>query len=179
MGTAIVINWWVLAIRGLIGIALGIAAFAWTGITLTVLILIFAAYLLVDGAFAIVAGIRGRSWLLALEGALGIAVGVVAVLWPAITALALLLLIAAWAVLTGIVELAAAVLLRRILRNEWLLVVAGIASLVFGVLLVLSPSAGLVTIVWLIGAYALITGVLSLGLALRMRSNRAIFIAFG
>jgi uncharacterized membrane protein HdeD (DUF308 family) len=179
MGAAIVVNWWALAIRGIVGIALGIAAFAWTGITLRILIAIFAAYLLVDGVFALVAAIRGQSWLVGLEGALGIAVAIVAVLWPGITVLALLLLVAAWAVLTGIVEIAAAVFLRRVLRNEWLLALAGIVSVAFGIVLVLNPVAGLITIVWLIGAYALITGILSTALAFRLRGNRATFVAYG
>src|SRR5216683_1758046 len=126
MGSSVGISWWALAIRGVAGILLGIAAFAWTGITLLVLIALFAAYLLVDGAFAIVAGIRGASWLL-----------------------------------------------RRIVRNEFLLVLGGIVSIVFGILLAINPSAGVVTIVWLFGAYMLIFGVLALALALRLRSSGA------
>jgi uncharacterized membrane protein HdeD (DUF308 family) len=172
MELAITSNWWVLALRGVAGILLGIAAFALTGITLVVLIALFAAYLLVDGVLAIVAGTRGRSWLIVAEGALGVVAGLVAVLIPALTALALALLIAAWAILTGIAELAAAIRLRRLISNEWLLAGAGILSIVFGLLIALFPGAGLVAIVWIIGAYALVWGVMLLALAFRLRGHQ-------
>jgi len=171
MGSSVTVSWWALAIRGVAGILLGIAAFAWTGITLLVLIALFAAYLLVDGAFAIVAGIRGGSWLLTLEGALGIIVGIIALLRPGIAAVAIVLLIAVWAILSGLVELGAAYLLRRVVPNEFLLIVAGLLSIVFGIVLAINPSAGVVTIVWLFGAYMLFFGVLALALALRLRSS--------
>lgn len=171
MGGSVRISWWALAIRGVAGILLGIAAFAWTGITLLVLIALFAAYLLVDGVFAIIAGIRGGSWLLTLEGALGIVVGIIALLRPGLAAVALVYLVAVWAILSGFVELGAAYLLRRIVPNEFFLVVGGIVSILFGILLAINPSAGVVTIVWLFGAYMLIFGVLALALALRLRST--------
>src|SRR6266581_8205034 len=97
MGRSIVVSWWALAIRGVLGILLGIAAFAWTGITLTVLITLFAVYLIVDGLFALIAGGRARSWLLILEGVLGLAAGIVTALLPALTVLVLIYVIAAWA----------------------------------------------------------------------------------
>jgi uncharacterized membrane protein HdeD (DUF308 family) len=172
MELAITSNWWVLALRGVAGILLGIAAFALTGITLVVLIALFAAYLLVDGVLAIVAGTRGRSWLIAAEGALGVVAGLVAVLFPALTALGLALLIAAWAILTGVAELAAAIRLRRLISNEWLLAGAGTLSIVFGLLIALFPGAGLVAIVWIIGAYALVWGVMLLALAFRLRGHQ-------
>ena len=166
----IVERWWVLALRGLAGILLGIAAFAWPGLTLVVLVILFGAYLLVDGVLALVAGGMARSWLIILEGAAGVIAGILALVWPGITALVLLFLIAAWAIVTGVAELVAAVRLRRIIRNEWLLVLIGVASILFGVLLVINPGAGLLTLVWLIGAYSLIGGVLLLALAFRLRS---------
>ncbi len=173
MGSSVTVSWWALAIRGVAGILLGIAAFAWTGITLLVLIALFAAYLILDGAFAIVAGIRGGSWLLTLEGALGIIFGIIALWRPGIAAVAIVFLIAVWAILSGLVELGAAYLLRRVVPNEFLLVVAGLLSIVFGILLAINPSAGVVTIVWLFGAYMLFFGALALALALRLRSSRA------
>jgi uncharacterized membrane protein HdeD (DUF308 family) len=173
MGSAVVVNWWALAVRGVAGILLGIAAVVWPGITLVVLIALFAVYLLIDGAFAVVAGARGRSWLLIVEGVVGIGAAILAVLWPGITALILVYLVAAWAIATGALELGAAYLLRRVVKNEWLLVVGGIVSIVFGILLAFNPAAGLVTIVWLFGAYMLIFGALTLALALRFRSSRA------
>jgi uncharacterized membrane protein HdeD (DUF308 family) len=171
MESAITGNWWVVALRGVAGILLGIAAFLVTGITLAVLIALFAAYLFVDGVLAILAGSRGRSWLIVAEGVVGVIAGFVALLFPALTALALAILIAVWAILTGIAELAAAIRLRRMIRNEWLLGLSGIISIVFGVLIALFPGAGLVAIVLLIGAYALVWGVLNLALAFRLRGS--------
>jgi len=176
MGRTIAVSWWALAIRGVAGILLGIAAFAWTGLTLFVLITLFGAYLLVDGVFALVAGIRGGSWLVTVEGLLGIVAGGLVILRPGLAAVALVYLIAAWAVLTGAAELGAAFLLRRILPNEWLLVIAGIVSVVFGVLLAINPSAGLVTITWFFGAYMIVFGALALALGIRLRGSRVTLV---
>ena len=170
MGRAIVVNWWALAIRGIAGILLGIAALAWTSITLVVLIALFAAYLAVDGLFAVIGGVRGRSWLLVIEGVIGVVAALVVVRWPGITALVGVYLIAAWAIVTGVLELGAAYLLRRIISNEWILVVGGAVSVLFGVLLAINPTAGLVTIVWLFGAYMILFGSLTLALGLRLRN---------
>jgi uncharacterized membrane protein HdeD (DUF308 family) len=172
MGRTFAVSWWALAIRGVAGILLGIAAFAWTGLTLLVLITLFGAYLLVDGLFALIAGIRGGSWLVGVEGLLGIVAGSLVIWRPGIAAIALVYLIALWAVLTGAAELGAAYLLRSILPSEWLLVVAGIVSIVFGVLLAINPSAGLVTITWLFGAYMIVFGALALALGFRLRGSR-------
>lgn len=168
-------NWWALAVRGAIAILFGIFVFLWPGISLTALVLVFAAFAFADGVLAIVAGMRslgrhGRWGTLLLEGLLGIAIAVVTVLWPAVTALALLLLIAAWAVVTGILEVAAAIRLRREIRGEWLLALAGVASIAFGVLLALNPGAGALAVLWLIAAYAVVFGVLLLALGLRLRA---------
>jgi uncharacterized membrane protein HdeD (DUF308 family) len=173
MGGTIVVSWWALAIRGVAGILLGIAAFAWTGLTLLVLITLFGAYLFVDGLFAIIAGIRGGSWLVGLEGLLGIVAGGLVIWRPGIAGVALVYLIALWAILTGAAELGAAYFLRRIVPSEWLLVVAGIVSIIFGVMLAINPSAGLVTITWLFGAYMLVFGALALALGIRLRGSRA------
>ena len=176
MRSAIVVNWWALAIRGVAGILLGIAALAWTGITLVVLIALFAAYLLVDGVFAAIAGVRGRSWLLVVEGVIGIVAAIVVVRWPGITALVGVYLIAAWAIVTGVLELGAAYLLRRIVRNEWILVLGGVASVLFGILLAINPTAGLITIVWLFGAYMIVFGALTLALGLRLRGTHTTLV---
>lgn len=170
-------NWWVLAIRGVAAILFGIAAFLWPGITLTVLVLLFGAYVLVDGIFAVVAGISVRKeqerwWMMVLEGVAGIIIGVLTFLYPSITALVLLYFIAAWAIVTGAFEIAAAIRLRREIEGEWLLALAGIASLIFGVLLVIMPGPGALALIWLIGAYAIVFGVLMLVLAFRLRSLR-------
>ena len=174
MGSAFVINWWTLAVRGTAGILLGIAVFVLTGITLAVLIALLAAYMLIHGAFALVAGIRGRSWLLVAEGVLGMLAGITTILLPGLTALVLALIIAAWAILTGIAELVAAASLGRTIGpSRWLLAVGGVISVLFGLMLAIFPGAGLVAIVWIVGAYALIRGALLLALAVRLRGFRA------
>jgi uncharacterized membrane protein HdeD (DUF308 family) len=168
-------SWWILAVRAVAAVIFGLLALIWPQITLLALVLVFGAYALVDGVFALVAAARGRQlaggsrgWLV-LEGLLGIGAGIVALLWPGITALALLWVIAFWAVLTGVLEIIAAVRLRRVLDNEWLLVVAGALSIVFGLILMIWPGSGAIGLVWLIGIYAIAFGIVLGGLALRLR----------
>jgi uncharacterized membrane protein HdeD (DUF308 family) len=170
-------NWWALALRGLVAIVFGVLAFGWPGITLWVLILLFGAYMLVDGVFAIVAAVRtagddARWWLLLVEGILGVLAGIVAFLWPGLTALALLYFVAAWAIVTGIFEIVGALRLRREIEGEWALILGGALSVLFGVLLVvLGPGVGLLSLIWLIGAYAVASGVLLIVLAFRVRNE--------
>lgn len=166
-------NWWVLALRGVFAVIFGILAFIWPGATVAALVLVFGAYALADGIFALVAAFRAgeeRRWALVIEGIISIIAGVVAFAWPQITALALLLLIAAWAISTGIFEIIAAIRLRREITGEWALILSGIASVIFGGLLVALPLAGLLTLAWLIGSYALFFGVLLIALAFRLRN---------
>jgi uncharacterized membrane protein HdeD (DUF308 family) len=168
-------NWWALALRGLAGIIFGIIAFLWPGITLTALVLLFGAFAITDGIFAIIAAVNasGRErkwWLLLLQGILGILAGIVAFIMPGITALFLLYLIAAWAIVTGGFAIGAAIRLRKEITGEWLMVLGGIAAVLFGVLLVLFPGAGALAVVWWIGAFALVYGALLLALGLRLRS---------
>lgn len=167
-------NWWVLAIRGLIALLFGVVAFLRPGVALTVLALLFAAYALLDGILSLLAAYwrasrHDRWWMLAFEGLAGIVVALVTAAWPAITVLALLYLMAAWAVVTGLLEVSAAVRLRRYLEGEWLLAVAGAASIVFGLVLVVAPIAGQIVLAWWIGGYALFFGVTMLVLAARLR----------
>jgi uncharacterized membrane protein HdeD (DUF308 family) len=167
-------NWWTLAVRGALAILFGIITGIWPGLSLTALVLLFAAFAFAGGVLAILAGVRGyrrgeRWWALVLEGILGVAVAVLTAFWPAITALALLMLIGAWAVVTGVFEIVAAVRLRREIQGEWLLGLAGAASIAFGVLLVLRPGAGALAVLWLIGAYAIVFGVLLVALGFRLR----------
>ena len=175
MRIALATNWWALVIRGLAGIAFGILTFAWPGITLIALVFLFAGYSLVDGVMNIVGAVRAiekhdRWGILVLEGIVGIGAAAITVFWPGITALALVYVIAAWAVVTGCLEIAAAIRLRRVISGEWLLVLSGALSLVFGILLVISPIAGALVIALWAGAYALIFGVIMMALGLRLRS---------
>jgi len=166
--------WWVLAIRGVAAILFGIAAFVWPDITLAALVLLFGAYALVDGIFAVINGFSVRKenerwWMVILEGLAGIIFGVLTFLWPSITALVLLYFIAAWSILTGAFEIAAAIRLRREIEGEWLLGLAGCASILFGIILIIVPGPGAIALIWVIGSYALIFGVLLLVLAFRLR----------
>ncbi len=170
-------NWWALALRGVVAIIFGLVAWVWPDLTIGALILVFAAYALVDGGFALVSAVRrgGRGrWLPPLiEGIVGIGAGIIAIVWPGLTALALLYVIAAWAIVTGVIEIVAAIELRREIENELLLGLAGLASVVFGVLLILFPGEGALALVWVIAAYAILFGALLIGLALRVRSHGA------
>ena len=167
--------WWAVALRGVLAVLFGLVALVWPDITLIVLVALFGAYVLVDGVIALGMAVFGgtqaarrRGWLI-FEAVTGIAVGVITFIWPDITALALLMVIAAWALITGVVEILAATRLRRELEGEWLLAVSGVASIVFGLLLTMRPSAGAVAVVWLIGAYAILFGAVLVALGLRLR----------
>lgn len=166
-------NWWAVALRGAAGILFGLITFFAPGISLAALVLLFGAYAFVDGIFAIVSAVRHRTtdrwWLLLLTGLAGVAVGVMTLIWPGITALSLLYLIAAWALVTGVLQIAAAIRLRKVITGEWLLALGGIASIVFGVLLALFPGAGALAVVIWIGAYAFVFGVVLVALGFRLR----------
>jgi uncharacterized membrane protein HdeD (DUF308 family) len=166
-------NWWAVLLRGLAGILFGIITFFAPAISLAALVLLFGVYALVDGVLAIVTAVRRRGadrwWLLLLEGLVGIAAGVLTFLWPAITAIALLYVIAAWALVTGAFEIAAAIRLRKAITGEWLLALSGIFSIALGVLLVLFPGPGALAVTIWIGAYAFVFGALLFALGLRLR----------
>ena len=169
-------NWWAIAIRGVCGIVFGLIALFLPGATILTLVLFFSAYMLVDGIFGIVAAVRAAShhqrWgLLVLEGALNIAVGVIAFIWPGLTAVTFVLLIAAWAIVTGVLEIVAAVRLHPE-YGRWWLILSGAASVIFGVLLVVAPLAGVIVVTWWIGAFALIFGIMLLVLAFRLRARK-------
>jgi len=167
-------NWWALALRGLAAVIFGLLAFVWPGITLAALVFLFGAYALIDGVFAIVAGIRATKesrhwWLLLMEGILSVIAGIIAFTVPGITALFLLGLIAGWAIVTGVLEIVAAIQMRKHISGEWLMVLSGLASVVFGVLLVINPGVGALAVVWIIGAYAIVFGILLIALGVRLR----------
>jgi uncharacterized membrane protein HdeD (DUF308 family) len=170
-------HWWALALRGAIAILFGLAALLRPGIALQALILLFGAYVLVDGVFSVVGvfgGTRGGTprWLLLVEGVASILAGLIAFVFPILTAVFLLYLIAAWAIVTGIAEIATAIRLRKEIQGEWALIVGGILSVLFGVLLgVVGPFAGILSLIWLIGAYAIAFGVLLLVTAFRVRGQ--------
>ena len=167
-------NWWLVVLRGVLGIAFGIITFVAPAISLAALVLLFGAYAFADGVFAIASAVHRRVtterwWILLLEGLVGIGAGLVTLFLPGITALVLLYIIAGWAVATGILELVAAVRLRKEIKHEWLLALSGIASVAFGVLIALFPGAGALALVIWIGAYAFVFGALLVALGFRLR----------
>jgi uncharacterized membrane protein HdeD (DUF308 family) len=169
-------NWWAVAIRGVAGIVVGLIALLMPVATMLALTLVFAAYMLVDGVFAIVAALRAarqhdRWGLLALEGVADIVAGAIAVLWPGITVLVFVLLVAAWAIVSGGLMLAAAFQLK-IDHGRWWLVLGGAASIIYGVLLVIAPLIGALVLTWWFGAYALIFGIVLLILSFRLRARQ-------
>jgi uncharacterized membrane protein HdeD (DUF308 family) len=175
-------NWWVLALRGLAGVILGLMAFFWPRATLAAFVLIFGIYALVDGVFLVAAGLRAkheaeRWWAPVVEGVLSCIVGVMALVVPLATALAATLVIGGWAIATGILEIVAAIALRKAIVGEWLLAAVGVLSILLGVALFISPGAGLLALIWTVGAYALVSGVLLIGLAFRLRGRGATTLA--
>jgi uncharacterized membrane protein HdeD (DUF308 family) len=162
-------NWWVLLIRGLLAVMFGILAFVLPGLTLLMLVLLYGIYALADGLTAVWVGGRSRAWWFLLVGVLGIIVGILTFIYPGITTVALLYLIAAWAVVRGIFEIIAAIQLRKEISNEWMLILGGILSILFGVVLIVNPTAGALAMIWVIGAYALVFGLIMIVLAFRLR----------
>ena len=168
-------NWWLLAVRGVLAILFGILAFVMPGLTLAVLVALVGAYFLVDGASMLVALIRGdpearrSAWSVGIIGVLGVIAGIGAFLWPDLTALSLLFITAAWAIVMGAFQILAAIRLRKEIEGELWLALGGVLSIVFGALLVINPGAGLLSLTWLVGIWALMFGVANLVLAWRLR----------
>lgn len=168
-------NWWTFVLQGIIAIIFGVLALIRPGMTLEALVLLFAIWALVDGVLALISSVGAAEahepwWPFVLVGLLGIAAGVVTFRWPGLTALALLLVIAYWSILRGILAIAAAVRLRHEIQGEWWLILNGLASVVFGAVVILFPVAGALTVIWLIGFYAVIFGVMVLMLGFRLRT---------
>ncbi|MFH1454123.1 MAG: HdeD family acid-resistance protein [Armatimonadota bacterium] len=167
-------NWWSLALRGLAAIAFGVIAFAWPGLTVALLVIFFGAFVLVDGVFAIVGsfifkGGISKWWVLLVEGLIGVVIGIIVFVRPDFAAAFLVVLIAVWAMVTGVLELAAAVTLRKVLPDIWLLVIMGLLSLVFGILLISQPLAGAIALIWIIAVYAIFFGVMLIALAFTLK----------
>jgi uncharacterized membrane protein HdeD (DUF308 family) len=167
-------NWWVLLIRGILAIVFGVLAFLWPGLALGSLVLLFGAYALLDGVASIIIGLTGRGsqdnrlWLM-LGGVFGVLVGVLTFVWPGITLLTLIYFIAAWAIVTGAFTIVAAVQLRKEIDNEWLLIIGGALSILVGLYMAAFPGDGALALIWLIAAYAIVFGIMFIGLALRLR----------
>lgn len=168
-------NWWMLALRGVLAIIFGLIAIVFPGIALLAFIYVFATYAIIDGIVAIIVAIGERvslrrwGWVL-FEGVLSIIAGLIAFVFPGITALVLLYIVAAWAIVTGMMEIFTAYAIRPFVSREWPLALAGILSVVFGILLIIYPGAGLLSLLWLVGIYAILFGILFIIRAFQLRS---------
>ena len=170
-------NWWAVALRGVAALIFGILTAVWPEISLAALVLLFGIYAIVDGIFNVISAVRERQgerrwWALLLEGLVSIAAGVFTLVVPGLTALALVYVIAGWAIVTGVLEVAAAAMLRRQVHGEWRLVLSGVLSLILGVMVAIWPGAGALAMVLWIGAYAILFGVLLIALGFRLRRLR-------
>jgi uncharacterized membrane protein HdeD (DUF308 family) len=177
MLAAICDRWWVLLIRGMCAVLLGGIAFASPGITLWALIILYALFALVEGLASVMLGFGGGEggrpwWEMVLMGLVGIAAGIIAFLWPGLTALLLLYLIGFWAIVKGVLEISGAIKLRKVIDNEWWLILSGLVSIAFGAILFARPGAGALAMVMVIGGYMVAIGILTIALALRLRSLR-------
>jgi uncharacterized membrane protein HdeD (DUF308 family) len=171
-------HWWQVAVRGLIALIFGIMLLAWPGVSLFIFAILFGAFAFVDGIFTLVAAVNykagaGRRTWLFVRGILGIIVGIITFFWPAITMLALVLLIGAWALVAGIMELNFAFRAVKETGAKWLFAVSGILSIILGILLLVSPIAAAIAVIWAIGAYAIIVGIVLIVLGFRLRSSKA------
>jgi len=169
-------SWWAVGLRGILAIAFGLICVVVPPAAMLALILLFSAYMLVDGVFAIASGIKaahnGERWgLLILEGIVDIAAGAIAFLWPAITAVAFVILIAVWAIISGALMLGAAFTLK-LDHGRWWLALGGIASVIFGIVLLVAPAVGAVVLTWWLGAYAIVFGGFLLVLAFKLHAEK-------
>lgn len=170
-------NWWVPLLRGIAAILFGLMALIWPGLTVYALLIVFGAYAIFDGIMSIIIGFQRKSgddrwWSWALDGFLSIVIGLMALFWPEATALAFVIWMAAWAVVAGIFRIIAAIRLRAEIEGEWALGLSGVLMVIWGVLMAMIPAAGLLSIAWLIGLFALLIGVVMIVLAFRLRGIR-------
>jgi uncharacterized membrane protein HdeD (DUF308 family) len=174
-------NWWLTLIRGIVAILFGVMTFIWPGITILSLTILWGAYALVDGVMAIVTAFSSSGaqtssrWWLGLAGLVGIAAGVLTFLFPIGTSLGLLIFLAAWLVVAGVMQIIGAIRLRKVIDNEWLLGLVGALSILLGISLVAFPGSGLVSVAWMVGTFAIIAGISYIGLSMRLKklANRA------
>ena len=168
-------NWWLVLLRGIAAILFGVLAFVWPGITLATLVLLYGAFALVDGITAVAAAIRGSEagsrWWLAMVGMAGIVAGLLTFIWPGLSAFVLLVLIATWAVVVGIFEIIGAIRMRKEIDNEWLLILSGVVSVLFGIVLLAQPAAGAIALVFVIGGFAVVYGTILVSFAFRLRQR--------
>jgi uncharacterized membrane protein HdeD (DUF308 family) len=164
-------RWWMLLVRGILAILFGTIAFAWPGITVLFLTTLFALFAIIDGVIAMSVGLHTRWTGLTVLGGVGVLIGILALAFPGATAFTLLFIIAGWAIVRGAAEIAAAVQLRKVIPNEWALIFGGTLSVLFGVLLFANPAAGALSVIWIIGTYAILIGLLLIYAAFRVKTH--------
>src|SRR6266567_5987567 len=169
--------WWLLLLRGIAAIVFGVLAFVWPGLTLVTLVMLYGAFALVDGVISLIAAFTGSAkpvptWWLVVVGLLGIAAGIVTFAWPGITAILLVLFIGAWALVHGIFEIIGAIQLRKEIDNEWMLILSGVVSVLFGLIVLLAPGAGALGLIWAIAVYSIVFGISFVALAFRLRNHK-------
>jgi uncharacterized membrane protein HdeD (DUF308 family) len=168
-------NWWLVLLRGICAVVVGVLAFIWPGATLIALVLLYGAFAISDGILALGAAISGDTptprWWLAVVGLLGVVAGLIAFLWPGLTAAVLQIFIAVWAITTGVMQMVGAFMLRKEIDDEWYLIAAGALWVVFGLVLVLKPAVGVIALLYTIGSFAILYGALLISFALRLRSH--------
>ena len=171
-------NWWLLLLRGIAAIAFGLLAFLWPDLTLLTLVFMWGIYAIADGILALWAAISSKGgeiaprWWLAVVGIAGILAGALAFVWPGMTALILLMFIASWAIVIGVLQIWGAIRLRKEIEGEWLLGLSGVLSVAFGVIMFAQPGAGALAVVWLIGWFAILAGCVYIGLAFQLKKHR-------
>lgn len=171
-------NWWLLLLRGIASVAFGCLAFFWPGLTLLTLTFLWGAYAASDGVFALWAAVSGQGgemaprWWLAVVGVAGILAGVLALVWPGMTALVLLMFVASWAIIIGALQIWGAIQLRKEMEGEWLLALSGVLAIAFGVILIAQPGAGALALVWTIGWFAVLAGCIYIMLAFRLKKHK-------
>ncbi len=168
-------SWWTFVVRGVLMVLFGIAAILWPGLTFSSMLVLFGVFAIAQGLVSVIEGFRGTDrtrWSSIVSGILSVAIGVAVFVWPGLTALALLYFIAAWAIITGVIEIAAAISLRDQIEDEWLIAIGGVLSVIIGLYLAAFPGTGALGLTWLIGAYAIGFGVLLAVVGIRLRSWR-------
>ena len=170
-------NWWVLLLRGIAAVIFGLLALFWPGLTVYLLLIVFGAYAIFDGVLSIILAFQRKSeddgwWSWGLDGVLSIIIGLMALFWPEATALAFVIWMAVWAIVAGVFRIIAAFRLRKEIEGEWALGLSGLLLVIWGVLMAMVPAAGLLSIAWLIGLFALLIGIVMIALAFRLRGMR-------
>ena len=171
-------NWWLLALRGLFAILFGIVILAWPGLTIEILVIIYGVFALVGGILSIIIGLFsiGKSsnwWVMFLEGILGFIVGGIVLKWPAISLLLLIVIIGLWAIISGIIQIITAIFVRQEIKNEWLMGLSGLISLLFGLVILSWPISSIIVVSWLIGFYALLLGIFLIVFGFQVKAYRS------